>query len=204
MRRLAAITVALHAFGLGLAALAMRPGTLAEPLEARAQFLARWPPGWLGGWAVWVACALSLAVFVAAAARRIGGGAARLALAACALGLAIDASCDGVQVWSCALAARGLADPLALPRFVAAARLATIGGASAANGLYTLATILVTVALRRVPAIALTGAALGVAGAAMVAAGPAQVAWPLELSSGATIFCYALWAIAVARHLDRP
>jgi hypothetical protein len=202
VRRLAALSVGLHALGLGVAALAMRPGTLAAPLEARIDFLSRWPPGWWIGWSLWLACALSLTALVVAAARRLGGQLARAAVWACAAGLLVDAACDAAQVTLCALAAAARADPGQRARFTAAAWLATVGGASLANGLYAIATTLITARARAARPVLALGVGLAIAAALMAVAGPLPIARPLEVASGATVALYAAWAIALARHLD--
>ena len=71
-----------------------------------------------------------------------------------------------------------------------------------ANGLYTLATLLLTLALRRYPGLSpwATPCGLGVVlfGFVMVAAGFAGNVWLAALSTGPTIGLYCVWSLLVA------
>jgi hypothetical protein len=190
-------SVALHALGLALAALGMRAGTSIVDLPSRMAFLARAPSGWTVGWAVWMLCALSLLAFFVVAAERLPAGVARAALALVSAGAAVDLFCDAAQAKVLPLLASGGA-----ALFLAIERLLGVGGTVVANGLYALAALAVTWALRDRAARAL-GFLCVASGAAMVVAGWGGVARHVALTVGPTIFFYFAWALAAARELDR-
>jgi hypothetical protein len=165
---LAWANVALHGAGLALALLAMRPGSPLVPLPARVAYLAARPAGWSWGWGTWMACSLLLVAFLAALVsllpeRRF---AARLALLLAAAGMSVDLVCDLAQI--AVLPEAAAAGGAGLPLFRAAERLAFLGGATVANGLYTAAILLVALSLA---AAGLDRAATRLAGLATVAGG---------------------------------
>jgi hypothetical protein len=203
--RLAWLNVALHAAGLAFAALGMRPGTaLAEP-DARRTYLAAAPLGWSLGWGVWMLCALALVGFAAALAhhldrrRPLGQLAVMLAVA----GAAVDLLCDVIHITV-------IPDLAASPSptlFRTIDRIATGGGLIVANGLYSLATLLLTLAAHGSPGLSRwatpCGAAAGGFGLVMVAAGFADDPPLAALSTGPTIGLYCVWTLLVAYTL-RP
>jgi hypothetical protein len=194
--RVAWLSVALHALGLG-AALGMRPGTAVVDLPSRMAFLAAAPLRWSAGWGVWMLCALSLVAFFVVAAERLPALAGRAALALVAAGAAVDLFCDAGQ----AALLPALAGDARL--FLAVERLLGVGGAVVANGLYTLATLVVTLSVRSGwPR--LFGLLCVAGGAAMVAAGFGGVWRYVELTVGPTMLFYCAWAVATANVLDRP
>src|ERR1700682_714262 len=89
---LAWVNVCLHAAGLTLAVVGMKPGTPLSPLCQRLEYLASAPVGWTLGWACWMLCALLLIAFLAAVAHRLGDGGdlARLGLTIAVAGAAFD------------------------------------------------------------------------------------------------------------------
>jgi hypothetical protein len=196
VRGVAWVNVALHAAGLAAAALAMRAGTPLVELPSRMAWLAGAPPGWWGGWAVWMACALALGAFFVALAEHLPPAIARAAVALAAAGVAIDLLCDVTQAAVLPLAARG-----ASPLFLVVERLAGVGGALVANGLYTLAAGVVTLALRG-PVERALGAGVVAAGALMALGGAIDSARLVELSVGPTIVLYCGWTLAVARAVE--
>jgi len=201
---LAWANVALHGAGLAVAWFGMRPGSVVSPLVERMAYLAGRPPGWTWGWGVWMLCTLLLVAYMAAlrplASRSL---AAQLALVLAAAGMAVDLFSDVIQIQVLPLAARaGAAAPAT---FLAFERLALTGGATVANGLYTVGVLLMTAALRghlRVPA-RIAGAATVAAGAAMAVAGLLPAPELLAASTGPTIGFYSLWTVLVARDLGR-
>jgi hypothetical protein len=201
---LAWANVALHGAGLAVAWFGMRPGSVVSPLAERMAYLAGRPPGWTWGWGVWMLCTLLLVAYMAAlrplASRSL---AAQLALVLAAAGMAVDLFSDVIQIQVLPLTARaGAAAPAT---FLAFERLALTGGATVANGLYTVGVLLMTAALRgrlRAPA-RIAGAATVAAGAAMAVAGLLPAPELLAASTGPTIGFYSLWTVLVARDLGR-
>jgi hypothetical protein len=199
MRRLvmlAWVNVALHALGLVLAAVGMRPGSPLVPLAERMEYLAGGPIGWSLGWGVWMLCSLLLFLYVAALRDHLAGG---LAMALTAAGMSVDLLCDVAQIRALPLAAASDSKPL----FLTLESLLFAGGATVANGLYSLAVLILTLALgRRIGVLArLSGLGTAVAGAAMAAAGLIPSPRLLELVTGPTIGLYSLWTVLVARDL---
>lgn len=192
--------IAAHLAGLGFAALAMRPGTLAIPLAERRVFLSRSPAGWCAGWAAWMLCALACVAYLAALTSRLprgGGWRVPTALAVACAGAAVDLLCDVAHVLVTPMLA-GLDGPGAVPALLAAERIAWAGGAIIANGAYSLATLLVTYALRDAGRISRRGVYLGWAvfacGTGMCAAGFTRApALLMEVVTGPTIVSFVAW-----------
>jgi hypothetical protein len=196
LRRLAWVNVVAHALGLALA-LGMRPGTAVFTVEARMGFLAAAPLAWQAGWGVWMLCALALGAYFSALAAELEPFVRRVALLLVGAAVAVDLLCDAAQLAVLPLAARGGVDG-----FLVVERAVGVGGALVANGLYTLAAVVVTFTSLRRSADRLLGAALGLAGAVMALAGVVGSARLVELSTGPTIILYCGWALSVARSLD--
>jgi hypothetical protein len=194
----------LHATGLALAALAMRPGTPSVALADRMAWLARAPLGWSVGWGVWMLCALALVAFVALASARLEAApVVRPALALAAAGAAVDLLCDAAWITTVPSLARGGRAGEAL--FLAVERLAGAGGTIAANGLYSVSALLIALALRARDGSARVAAWLGAGvfacGLGLVAAGFTGDPRHVEMAAGATIGLYIAWTLAVARAL---
>jgi hypothetical protein len=202
---LAAINIGAHVAAMALAALGMRPGTPAVALEARVAYLAAWPAGWIAGWAAWMLCAVADVAFIGAIAVRAPERSALAALAVplAVAGAAIDLTFDTVHLTILPLLA-GQGAPSA-PLFLAAERIAWAGGAIVANGLYSAATLAVTLALaagERIPRLATwAGVATFACGMGMCVAGFTGVARHLEIVSAPTIGCFIVWVFATARAL---
>jgi hypothetical protein len=200
---LAWTNVALHAAGLALAWCGLRPGSAVVPLAERMAYLASRPSAWTWGWGIWMLCALVLVAFMAVLRRRLPGDpiAAQLALVFTAAGMAVDLLCDATQIQILPLAAS--AGPARPDVFLAFERLASTGGLTAANGLYTLGVLLMNLSLRGVagtPA-RLAGWVSVVAGFALAAAGLIPLPLLLQTATGLTIGSYCLWTVLVARDL---
>ena len=73
LQALAWLNVALHALGLAMAWIGLRPGSTVLPLTERMAYLANQPPAWKWGWGIWMLCALALVSFMAALRRRLPG-----------------------------------------------------------------------------------------------------------------------------------
>ncbi|MBW8878264.1 MAG: hypothetical protein JF614_25150 [Acidobacteria bacterium] len=202
---LAWANVALHAAGLGLAWFGIRAGSVAVPLAARMAYLADRPAGWIWGWGIWMACPLLLVAFMAVLRSCLPapGPAADLALACAAAGMSVDLLCDVIQIQALPLVAAG---PVSL--FLVLERIAFTGGATVANGFYTVGIVLMILCLRPVASVParLAGWATGISGAVMVLSGLLLSPALLLASTGPTIGFYCLWTVLVARDLrqDRP
>ncbi|MFL6264193.1 MAG: hypothetical protein ACJ76Y_31290 [Thermoanaerobaculia bacterium] len=200
---LAWANVALHGAGLAAAWLWMRPGSIVSPLTERIAFLSGRPLGWSLGWGVWMLCTLLLVGYIATL-RRLAPDcslAAQLALVFTAAGMAVDLLADALQIQVLPLAARS-----AQPLFLAFERLALTGGATVANGLYTIGVLLMTLALRSQigKSARAAGAATVAAGALMALSGLLPSPELLAASTGPTIGFYSLWTLLVARDLKSP
>ena len=201
---LAWANVALHGMGVAVAWYGMRPGSLAVPLAERMAYLASRPAGWIGGWGIWMICAVLLVSFMAVLRSRLPApsAVADLALAFTAAGMGVDLLCDVIQMQALPLAAAGSG-----PSFLLLERIAFTGGATVANGLYTAGIVLMTFCLRKGPiATRLAGWATGISGASMTVSGLILSPALLVASTGPTIGFYSLWTVLVARDLrqDRP
>jgi len=195
--------VALHAAGLAVAWLGLRPGSAVVPLAERMAYLAGRPAAWSWGWGIWMLCALALVAYMAALRRVLSGDpfAAQLALVVAATGMAVDLLCDVTQIQILPLAAS--AGPARPDVFLAFERLASTGGLTVANGLYTIAVLLMNLSLRGVagtPA-RLAGWVSVVSGLALAAAGFIPSPFLLQTATGLTIGSYCLWTVLVARDL---
>ncbi|HSB60415.1 MAG TPA: hypothetical protein VLI67_01765 [Vicinamibacteria bacterium] len=200
----ASLNVALHVLGLALALGHLRPGTPLVPLGSRLGYLAARPLGWSIGWAVWMLCALALVAFLAAVARDAPNRArAALAVTVAIAGAAVDLLCDTLQIVVLPqLAARAAADATL---FLAAERGLGAGGTVVANGLYSIAVLLMTLALPgRLPALGtVLGVATFLAGLGMVGAGFTGDPGQLEAATGATLGAFIAWTVAVTWSLRR-
>lgn len=198
---LAWANVLLHAAGLVLAWIGMRPGSPLVPIAERMAYLAGWPAGWTWGWATWMACALLLVAYMVVLRAQIPGRSviASLAVLLTAAGMPVDLLCDLVQI---VYLPRAAGSP-EVGVFLYLEGLAFTGGATVANGLYTTGILLMTRCLRgRVGAPALwAGFGTAIAGYAMVLAGLLQSPRLLEAATGPTILLYSLWTVLVARDL---
>jgi len=210
-RRLEALAWAnavLHGFGLPVAWVGMRPGSVVMPLPDRLSYLAAHPPLWSWGWGIWMLCALLLVAYMAGLGSFLPAhsAVARLALVLTASGMAVDLLCDVLQI--SVLPGIAAAGQSSSTLFLAFEGLAFTGGATVANGLYTTGVLLMTLRFGnriRTPA-RLAGYGTVVAGYAMAAAGLLPSPDLLQLSTGPTIGFFSLWTVLVARdlHLSGP
>ena len=173
----------------------MRPGSALVPLPERMEYLAGHPAGWTWGWGIWMLCSLLLLGYVAALRSRRPSFAADLALTLTAAGMGVDLLCDVVQIRALPLATAS--EPL----FLSLEAIVFTGGATVANGLYTIAVLILTLRLRLGLAARLAGVATVVFGTAMAVAGMVPSPRLLELATGPTIGFYSLWTILTARSL---
>jgi len=184
-----------------MAWIGLRPGSTLIPLTERMAYLAKQPPAWSWGWGIWMLCALALVSFMAVLQRALPGDplAAQLALIVSAAGMAVDLLCDALQIQVLPLA--GASQPAV---FLPFERLASIGGLTVANGLYTMGLLMMNLSLRGLvgtPA-RFVGWAAVVSGFSLAASGFVSSHILLQAATGATITFYSLWTVLVARDLQ--
>jgi hypothetical protein len=200
---LAWANVVLHAAGLILAWIGMRPGSPLVPLAERMAYLAGHPAGWTWGWATWMACSLLLVSYMTVLRTQTPGRSATgsLAVLLTAAGMPVDLLCDLVQI---VYLPRAAGSP-EVGFFFYLEGLAFTGGATVANGLYTTGILLMTWCLRGQisPLARWSGFGTAVAGYAMALAGLLPSPRLLEAATGPTILLYSLWTVLVARDLAR-
>src|SRR5262249_3923204 len=143
MRRLAIANIALHLVGLACAAVWMRPGTPAALLNDRMDYLAGHPVGWALGWSVWIGCIFLMVAFAAAAAQRMPDSPlARLAVVVAVAAGSFDLLGDSTYIIVFPQVA-GL-QPRNMQLFLAVERVTQAISLVVANGLYSVATLLLT------------------------------------------------------------
>jgi hypothetical protein len=196
----------LHGLALTFAAFGMRPGTPLVSLPERLTYLASFPVGWSLGWGVWMLCAVALVAFFAVLAHHLHERAdlARLAVMIAIGGGAFDLFCDTIYIALFPFVASW--QPPSEILFLTVERLTAAGSLVVANGLYSIATLLATAALRGRPEIASAPIVVGYGvfgfGMLLAAAGFTGVPWHAEWATGPTIGLYCVWVILVARCFD--
>ena len=146
----------LHLLGLAALALWLRGGTEVEAnLSLRARYIAQHTGVWHAGWTIWMLAALSLVGFYAWWAARLGAG-----VLIAAAGLACDLAGEGIFMSTLVEhAANG-----DLAGLQESQRLGTLLTAGAANGLYTVGGVILTLQTAGCPrwvwAIWIAGAAM--------------------------------------------
>jgi hypothetical protein len=113
---------------------------------------------------------------------------------------AVDVTCDASFIGILPSLA---ADVTSADRFVRAERWTSFGSLFVANGLYSISTLVLTLALGRVRghprSITFVGVAVFVFGMLLSAAGVTGVSEHAIWATGPTIGCYCLWVYLVAR-----
>lgn len=206
MARLAWFNVLVHLFGLASAGVGMRPGTPLVPLSERLDYLAAYPLAWSLGWGVWMLCAAALVSFVAVAVKLLGERDAlgRLSLILVVVGAGFDLFCDAVYILVFPRIAS--LNPVPEAIFLLLEQVTAIGSLVIANGMYSIAVLLLTLALRGRPGLApfitTTGYGVTVFGLLLAAAAFTGVPWHIEWATGPTIGLFCVWVLLVARSLD--
>jgi len=179
----------------GVAAIALatvlRPGLgMDGDASAAAAYVAGHVVEWRAGWLLWMAAGLSLVVFYVWWARRLKGTLVRVALAISILGLVADLGSEAALV-------------LWLPeRYAEVAAPALVVSGVAANGFYSLAGALLTLATPGLPAL-LRVWAWGIWSCGGLLTASVILSLPL-LAAVATAALFALlcpWCVLVARRL---
>jgi hypothetical protein len=180
---------------------ALGPGTALVPLAERLEYLAGAPAGWILGWIVWMLCAALLIAFLSLLARRTGetDDLARLGLIVAVAGAGFDLLCDSVYivVFPMLAAARPVSELL----FLTVERVTGLGSLVIANGAYSIAILLISVARRQQlgPGLTRLGYVVGVAGLVLGAAGYTGSPYHAMYATPAAIGPFCVWVVLVAR-----
>ena len=160
--------------------------------DERLAYIATHRAAWLGGWFLWQIAAVSLIAFYATLAMRFKGVASIVAMCAAAAGISLDIACESRYM--------AVLPDLRGEAFARLDRELEVLIGYGANGLYTLALILLVLAGWRVlpkTALALAGpvSAAGVALALASLEGSAR----LETITSAILFpLFTLWLVVIA------
>ena len=196
------VCAAVHAAAV-VAVLVLRPGTEAVPDPAlRAEYLRAHTWAWRAGWAVWMAAALSVTGFYAwwgarVPSRRTG----MLAALTCGVGMTCDLTSEAVYTAWLPWLANGMLTGVsgAAADFVEIQRNATLLTAGVANGLYTLAGAMLTVATpslsrgEKVLAWVAWAAGAGLSVAAVLGSAPAMVGVSAVLFPAFVVLTLLVW-----------
>lgn len=175
----------------------LRRGLPGFPEDERLAYIATHRAAWIAGWLLWQIAAVSVVAFYAVLALRFRGVLSVTAMAAAAAAISIDISCEARYM--------GVLPELRGEAFALLDRELEVQIGYAANGLYTLAFVLLVVAGWRVlpkAALVLAGpvAACGFGLSLASLRGDAR----LETLASALLFpLFTLWIILVARWLRR-
>lgn len=194
LRAAAWASVVVHVAGLAFALAAMRRGTPAAPLLERIAYLAARPAGWIAGWLVWMACAITLVAFMLLLARGVPSPLTRAGAVLALLGAVLDLACDAAFAW--VLPERAAGD---VSRFVSFERVLTTASLTGANGLYSVAVLLATLGLpRQWVAARWLGALTFLGGMILAAAGLTGDPRHVMVGTAATIPCFLAWTLAAS------
>ena len=186
-----------HTAGAAAMLLLLRGGLPGSPEEERLAYMATHRAAWLAGWFVWQIAAVSVVALYAVLALRFRGVLSVTAMVATAAAIALDFSAESRYM--------GVLPTLHGEAFARLDRELEVEIGYAANGLYTLAFVLLVVAGWRVlpkAALALAGpvAAAGFGLALASLAGNVR----LEIGASALLFpLFTLWTIIVALWLRK-
>jgi len=204
LRRLAFVNIALHALGLLLAALYLRPASPAIPLAERMAYLANHPAGWTAAWCAWIGCMITMVAFTVVAAARLGGDnlLARVAVIVAVTAGGFDLLGDSLFI--AVLPRVATFDPPNEQLFLTIERAIQILSLVVANGLYSVATLLLSLAARARLRHALVALGIGVfmSGMLLALAAFTGVSWHAEAATPATIGLYIVWVWLTACELE--
>jgi len=204
LRRLAFVNIALHALGLLLAALYLRPASPAIPLAERMAYLANHPAGWTAAWCAWIGCMITMVAFTVVAAARLGGDnlLARVAVIVAVTAGGFDLLGDSLFI--AVLPRVATFDPPNEQLFLTIERAIQILSLVVANGLYSVATLLLSLAARARlrHAVVVLGIGVFVSGMLLALAAFTGVSWHAEAATLATIGLYIVWVWLTACDLE--
>jgi hypothetical protein len=184
----------------------MRQGSPLVPLPERVAYLAGHPWTWSCAWSVWIICALALIAFLVVLAQQIPSsrGLANLAVMIALVGAAWDLCCDCIYILVFPWVASW--QPLNERGFLLLEQVTAIASLVIANGLYSVAILVVTTVLRQSrQAGRLTvvlGYAVGGGGLALAASAFTANPWHAAAATGPTIGLFCVWVVLVARGLS--
>jgi hypothetical protein len=201
------ICIVTHVAALVALAVWLQPGTLVEPVAStRAQYVSQHATAWSIGWAIWMAAAVSVTGFYAwwgghlvrstenfsaVRVRRRTEVLATIAVVLCALGMVGDFSGEGLAILRLVELSAGNTD-----RYLSVERQFTLLSPGAANGLYTIGGVLLTLITPGLPRWVLwTMWITWLAGAAMTVAAVANNT-PAIVASTAVLFPPLLACVA--------
>jgi len=194
LRRMAPVACAVaNLFGIVVMAAVLRFGTEIVPLPAdRIAYITAHPLLWRAGWCVWIVAGVSLVVFYAwwgGFLEQPRWGLSAVAIAA--VGLSCDFAGESILIaW--------------LPRdYEHLARAATLLSGASANGLYTLAGVVLTIATPSISGFlrAMTWA-MWLAGAALTALAIAGSPHGIAVATAILFAMFCPWVLLVGRALD--
>ena len=193
LRALAPISCAgLNLLGVGALIVVLKPGSEAvSDTASRINYITNNPLLWRGGWACWIAAALSLLAFYAWWGTRLpswGWGAAALVIASA--GVAFDLVGDSLSIgW--------------LPRdFATVAPLTTLIAGGPANGLYTVAGVLLTIGTRSIKGwLAVWTWSIWAIGIGLAAFSFAGIFLGIAVSTAILFSLFCPWVVVMGRKL---
>lgn len=191
------LAAATHVAGGAAMLFLLRRGLPGFPEEERLAYMAAHRTAWLTGWLIWQVAAVSVIAFYGVLALRFRGALSVTAMAIAAAAIAIDITCESRYM--------GVLPGMRGDAFARLDRELEVQIGYGANGLYTLAFVLLVVAGRRV----LPKAALVLAGPVALSGFALSLAAlqgnaRLETITSAALFpLFTLWIIVVAPWLRK-
>jgi hypothetical protein len=175
----------------------LREGLPGFTEEARLGYIASHRTGWLVGWLVWQIAAISLLAFYATLAMRFPGVLSATAMCAAAAGVSLDIACESRYM--------AVLPELRGEAFARLDRELEVLIGYGANGLYTLAMLLLVLAgWRELPKAARALAGPVVASGVALAVASLQGDPRLETIFSATLFpLFTLWIVVIALWMRR-
>jgi hypothetical protein len=173
----------------------LRRGLPGFPDDDRLAYIAAHRIGWTAGWMLWQVAALSLLAFFAVLALRFRGVLSLVAMVVATAGFAIDFACEARYI--------GVLPELRGAPFAALDRELEVLIGYAANGLYTVALVLIVIAgVRELPRVTVVLAGpVAASGFALAAASLAHHAQMETLTSAALFPLFTIWIVLVGRWL---
>jgi hypothetical protein len=191
------LAAATHVAGAGAMLFLLRRGLPGFPEDERLAYMAAHRAAWLTGWLIWQLAAVSVIAFYGVLALRFRGALSVTAMAIGAAAIAIDITCESRYM--------GVLPELRGEAFARLDRELEVQIGYGANGLYTLAFVLLVIAGWRV----LPKAALALAGPVALSGFALSLAAlqgnaRLETVTSAALFpLFTLWIIVVALWLRK-
>ena len=182
---------AMHAVAAAGTLVLLRGGSEAVPVEERIAYLNQFPDRWRIGWLLWMVAAISLVGFYVWWGRKIATRTALRAFIVAAIGMVCDFSGESIFIGWVPQPGESLS------------RIASLLTGGAANGLYTVAGIMLMIAstLLLPPALKAWGWAAWISGIALTIFTIADLGIGVVVASGALIILFTPWVLAVGLKL---